>query len=515
MRRLMLAASLLALTVAPARADPVSLGAAAVGIASWWASLGIVTQAVILVGVGLALAGVSYLIGGAGHRQADAQTDRLASVNVPERDGLLERCRLYGIATTPGGVFFQQTVADGSPNLNVYVLGVTLSEGVCESLEAIVINGVECELDSQLVPQTYPWRDGANIYFELSFRQGTTSQAIDPLIASYFPSEDTEYRQRGVATAVIAMQFGADADQHTLLWGASGVPQILFKVKGLRVYDPREALQDPDDPTTWAWSDNATLIEADWMTCAMGFAIPSGEMDWTQIALSATLDDQQQVTLSGSEARGRINGRAFSAQPNDDVLRSMGQQNRALFRRADGLQAILADEASESVATIWDDLLVGDINYQNEPDMRAALNTVHAEFRPASKFNQSDEITFQDADSLALDGQDYDQRIYLPYCDSPAAAQRLSYALIKENRAGRSLSLVLDIECLYAPGKANKTLQVGDVVLAEFAYYPAINGLYKILNMEITADFTVALNLAGYDPATISGWTLALESEFS
>lgn len=505
---------LLALTT-PAHADPVSIGAAITGIASWWASIGAVGQAVIGLGIAIAATGISYLLNG-GQRLANASNQNLPSINVPERDGLLERCRLYGIDTTPGGVFFQKTVSDGlQDNLNIYVFGVAVSEGVCDGLEAVIINGVRCRINSFGEPIDAPWFDGSIAYFKVSFRPGTDTQAIDPIIAARFPSEDPEFRQRGVCTVVMEMQFGADSDKQTELWGSGGIPQLLFQIRGLQVYDPRDPTQDPSDKSTWKWSDNASLVQLDWLNCEIGFDIPFIEIDLSSVVTSANIDDLPVPTLAGLEANARCSGRAFSSESNADVLDSMTQQNRALVRRSDGIYTIKSRMVGEQpVSTIHQDMLVGDMSYQNEPDTRAAINTVKIEFRPTSRFNQSAETVYQDAAMVTQDGQVLEQRISLRFCDSAPAAQRIGYALLMENRSGRTLSKEVDIAALVAAGNVGKMLQIGDVVTEYMRNYQALNGEYMVDKMEITTGFTMQLSLNGYDPMMIDGWSVALEVPF-
>lgn len=504
-----------ALWATDAHADPISIGAAIAGIASWWASVGVVGQALIGIGISLAATGISYLLN-AGRMTERAANANLPSVNIPQRDGLLERLRLYGTDTVPGGVFYQKTVGDGiTSEPSIYVFGVTISEGICEALQAVIINGVKCRIDSFGLPIDAPWFDGSIAYFKISFRPGTDTQAIDPIIAARFPAEDVNFRQRGVCTVVIEMAFGSDADHHTILWGAGGIPQLLFQVKGLHIYDPRDATQAVDDKTTWKWSDNASLVQADWMRAELGFGIDSSEMNWDTVLAAANLDDITFDSLAGTERRGRVNGRAFSSESNADVLDTMALQNRALIRRVDGQYTITSRSKSlEPVATIHQDLLVGDLAYQNEPDTRSALNTVSVEFQPAIRFNQSAEIYYQEADLVTEDGQVYERRVKLRYNDSPANAQRLGYGMIIENRAGRTLSMAADIAVIYAPGKTSKQLEIGDVVTVYMRNYQVLNGLYMVDKMDISTDFVVQLSMTGYDPTMIDGWSIDKEIPF-
>lgn len=514
MKRLIAAIAVIAIAT-PAHADPVSIAAAVYGIGSWWASIGIVGQALVGIGISLAATGISYLLN-SGKQTERAANSNLPSVNVPERDGLLERSRGYGLFTSPGGVFYQKTVGNGSTsNPSIYVFGVTISEGVCDSLQAVIINGVLCRIDSLGQPIDAPWFDGSTRYFKVSFRAGTDTQAIDPIITARFPTESAEFRQRGVCTVVMEMQFGATADQHSLLWGAGGIPQLLFQVKGLHIYDPRNSAQAADTPSTWAWSDNASLVQADWMRAELGFGIASGDMNWDTVRIAANTDDITFQTLSGPERRGRVNGRAFSSENNADVLDTMALQNRALIRRVDGQYTITSRSVSlTSVATIHQDLLVGDLAYQNEPDTRSTLNSVSVEFQPASRFNQSAEVYYQDTALVALDGQVYERRVSLRFNDSSASAQRLGYGMVVENRAGRTLSMAADIAVIYAPGKDNKQLEIGDVVTVYMRNYQAINGLYMVDKLDITTDFVVQLSMTGYDPNMIDGWSVDKEMPF-
>jgi len=498
----------------PAQADPISLIA---GGAALWASLGLVGQIAVFAAVAVAGFGLAYLLGAGGQRQADAGAEQ-PGVQIAERDGLLEARRVYGRFTVAGGVFFQKTVADsGAAGPNIYVLGLALSQGECDALESVIINGVECELDSSGLPITSPWVDAGTTYLKASFRSGSDSQAIDPIIAARFPDEVAEFRQRGICTVVLEMNFGTDVDHHTALWGAGGIPQLAFKIRGLHVYDPTDASQDIDDPTTWTWSQNATLIEADWLRSDMGFGIAAADIDWASaLAESETTDDRWVALLAGgAERSGTINGFASSAESNVEVLQAMGQQNRATFGKAFGQYFIRAERMAEPVATLHQGLLVGDLSYQNEPDSRAALNRIEAQFFPASRFNQAAETVYEDTALQAADGQELAQRVTFRYCDSPPTAQRLGHALVEENRAGRTLSGVFDIAALVAPGKANGLLEPGDVVWAEFdAPYDAINGLYRVGTFEISADFRVSIPLTGTSVAVIGGWSPALETAF-
>lgn len=513
-------------------ASATGLETAALAIGGWYATIGATGQLAVQVGIGLALSaasyGLSYLLSGGGKRQQQSQQDNLG-IQIEELSGLLERRRIYGTCVVSGGVFFQKTTG-GSSGKRFFLKGFTLSDGICDGLESIIINGVECPLDSSGNPQIAPWYNASGNKMRVSFRSGTDDQAMDTIIAARFASPPDDFypddanrvtkwaafRQRGVATVVVEMDFGTDADTHTELWGVGGVPDLKFKVRGLRVYDSRDSNQSATDSSTWGYSSNAALVEADWLTSDMGFGIDPSEIDWDSVGGSATFDDRWMQTLAGSERRGRINGLVLGSEANDDVLKSMALQNRAIIRRAFGRYTIKADSFdSDPVRTIHQGILIGGFSFQNEPDTRAAVNRAEVQFSPATKQNQSAETFYEDAALITLDGQTLPQRSSLKYCDSSAAAQRLAYGTIKDNRAGRTFSGNFDISVLNAPGKPNgQLLEAGDVVRLDFRNYDQMNGLYRVTDLEINQDFSVSLAMAGYDPDAITGWHPSLETPF-
>jgi len=530
LRRISLAALLLLGTAGTAHADPIS--ATIAGAAAWYASIGVVGQAVVGIVAGLALTaasyGIGYLLSGGGQRQGRSQRQDQPGVQIEELSGLLERRRAYGSIVVSGGVFFQKTIA-GTGTLDIFVKGYALSDGECDGLDAIIINGVECPLDVNGNPQVAPWYNASGNFLKVSFRSGTASQAQDSIIAALWPSPPddfypddaarvskwADFRQRGVATAVVKMSFGADANAHTQLWGAAGIPDLKFKLRGVKVYDPRDNNQSASDATTWRYTDNATLCQADWLTSDMGFGIDPDEIEWDSVRASADVDDRWMTTLAGRERRGRVDGLVLGSEANDGVLSGMTLQNRALVRRAFGTYSIHADRDEEPVATIHQDLIVGPISYTNEPDTRAAINRAEVQFAPATKFNQSAETFYEDAALIAADGQTLPQRLSLRFGDSPAQAQRLGYATIKENRVGRTFSGSFGMSVLIAPGKpSGQLLEAGDIVRVWLRNYQQINGLYKISSIEIAQDFTVNLSMAGYDPDTVDGWSDSFETAF-
>lgn len=526
-----LALVFVAIGTLPARADPIS-GAVA-GVAAWYAGLGVAGQLLVQIGLSVALTaasyGVQYLISRNGQRQQEAQVARdQRGIELPEYSPLLRVTRAYGELTTAGGVFFHKTARSaGSSSPDRWIFGMALSEGICEELISVVINGEECRIDANGEPIDAPWNNGITKFFEVSFRNGTDDQAIDSLISSYFPDPPEDFfpddddatrttkwagfRQRGVCTVVLDMAFGATAEQHTAVWGTS-IPSLQVKIKGLRLYDRMDATQDPDDHTTWTYTDTATICIEDYMCADIGAQVPRSDIADIAARESIEIDREWIPTLEGLEQRGRISGKVGSEESPVDVIAAMAQQNRATVSRSSGEFVIRADRPAEPVATIHKGLWRDQLAFRNQPDERALISGVVAQFHPASRYSSQAETSYPGS---ALDDPTA-TRIGLPYCDSSAAAQRLAYAQVAEAAEGATISGPFDPAVLVAPGKANGQLEIGDVIWFDApSPYQAMNGLYQVDDLEINfADFSVSLALTGTSADVIDGWSKALETAF-
>jgi len=528
MRRLSLALLASVALISPAYADPITGTIAAVG--AWYASIGAVGQLLVQVGVSLALSaasyGLSYLIGGAGKRQQQARQETQGT-SLPEFDALLEVGRAYGTITTAGAVFFHKTVANsGSSGPDRWVFGLALSEGICDELVSVSINGTECFFGAPSGgiqdAVTAPWFDGSIAYMRASFRTGTDTQGVDPIIAARFPSPPDDFfpgdatratkwaafYQRGICALVLDMDFGNSADHHAELWGVA-YPQILVRIKGLRIYDRTDPAQDHDDATTWTWTDTATVVIEDYLCDDLGGQVARADVADAAAAESIGIDREYIPTLAGSEQRGRINGMVYSSESPIAVLGDMLQMNRGMLVATEGQYVIRADRAASAVATIHKGQWRDQISAQNEPDTRSLIDGVVAQFYPASRYGQPAETAYP---STALDDPSA-ERVTFRYGDSAPAAQRLAFALMEENAIGRTISGVFDISVLAASGKANRQLEVGDVVNWDApAPYDDMNGLYRVDALSINSDFSVSLSLTGTSADVIDGWSTALET---
>jgi hypothetical protein len=290
---------------------------------------------------------------------------------------------IVGEALVGGALFFEECKP---PYL---YLGVLLSEGPISALVGLQNSQTPIGINySNYTVLTPPY---TNRLF-ISFRDGSTSQAIDPILAADFPNLPATFRQRQIATLVVKASYGADYTEFQTMWGQAGKPNILAKVRGVAVYDPRDPgqIKPPSRAdyatealyktahdaaqATWAWSNNATLIQAWYLLSRFGGRIDAARMRWDKIAESADWDDgligtAGRATLGNtSVGTGNYGGytfvdRSFSL-PNGTAVTKLGLYSdgavttdvKIVKRNSAGNYDIVASETLDHAGGGWQDV---------------------------------------------------------------------------------------------------------------------------------------------------------------
>lgn len=80
-----------------------------------------------------------------------------------------------------------------------------------------------------------------------------------------------------------------------------GEPSISVYANFSRMYDPREAGHNIDDPTTWTPSDgNSAIVWAWWRTTPYGRNRPMNEINWTKVAEQSDICDLPKLDRTGT-----------------------------------------------------------------------------------------------------------------------------------------------------------------------------------------------------------------------
>ncbi|MFN3746710.1 MAG: phage tail protein [Hyphomicrobiaceae bacterium] len=430
---------------------------------------------------------------------------------------------VYGEVLIGGPLFFEEAIG------KKYYQGFLWSEGPISSVEAIyntqeriVFNDIP--FNTILTPSTNlvdgpPYQ--ANV--RLSVRRGLLSQPVDPLLAAAFPAlPAATFRQRGVATLVFEADSGATFAQFEQMWGSARRPNPIARIRGVPVYDPRDGTQrlpiDPDDPEdledarlTWKWSNNASLVIADYLWRRNGGRIPLTSMHWDRIAKSATYDDSLIGTRDGRLIpRHTIDGVVTAGQNPTTIIQSMLTANRGFVCRQQGRVWVQSSMPLKPVLTVTDDMIIGALEYRRAAPKRTLLNRVRSRFiDPRQAWTTVDGPIIDRPDLRALDGDLYEATVDLMWTADHRRAQRLQKAFLADSRLGRTIQTTLAIDAAIG-------LEAGDVVRFDSRTLPRINGLYRIGELGLALEQGLSgltLSCAEYDPSIEQDWDPTVDEQ--
>lgn len=501
--------------------DPLSVGIAVLSAAEAISGVAIGFEAAATVGsivIGGAVLGANFALNSM-LAQKPNNGDFGGGINAPEVRGNIRQSApaqriIYGQTRVGGAVFFLNT--DTPPYL---YLGLLLSVRRISRILGLRIgeNGIAfSSLSNNTIAQPNPFDgqyyiSGGTSRLLCCFRDGSTSQPIDTLLHTYFPSLDTSFRQRGIATATFRFTYGADRNDFERMWGQVSVPSPLVNVQGAAVYDPRDATQSVDDETTWRYSNNAALVQADWLRQSYGVNFPADRIDWDRIATAADYDDELVGNADGTMSkRHTINGVVTLDQKPRTVMESLLTANRGFVVQSRGRGWVASSTPREATATIHDAIIIGGFELRDDKAKRDTVNTVRTRFGASDReYQEIDGPVLQRDDLITNDEEQLDITVRLPFTTDYRAAQRLAKQYLDESRLPRALTCLVKI--------TSKTLkiEIGDCVNVDFAApFTRANTTYTVEDYAILADFSgIQLSLTEYDASIASDWTPAEDEQ--
>lgn len=519
MRRALLALALILFGMREARADPISV---TIGLQSLFGSawlfqsaaavyaVGFATTAALSIGLSYASAALMGKQGGRGRSQANA-----ADVRYSTRQSIPSKRKAYGRVHCGGALFFEKV---SPPYL---VQGFLVHDGEIDGFEAIYIGTNKVSFSGGIVPNTILTPivvEGQPDYasnLRVCVRLGTDDQTHDALLRDRFGSDvipDT-YRQRGIATVVLEYKHpGNDFDQFQALWGNGRQPNPLFLIRSRRVYDPRDPTQKVNDPSTWKYTNNATLCQTDYIRAEHGGRISTERIDWEKVKAAADYDDTPMGTLEGPAIRKHTcDGMYALNQSPSDVMGDLLTANRGTFIQEGGRVWPESSAPKKRILTITDDMLVGGLQYQPFKNRRELVNIVEPRF-------VAEEIDYEtvagpewrNEDLIAAHGEPHRATLNLPFTLDHRRCQRLAKLFGLDAQQEASLGIQVD---LIALAKARGPL-TGGVVTLQSKLFPQANGDYEVRTMGFTEGFSaIELACVAYDGTIESAYDPAVDEK--
>jgi len=516
------------------RADPITIGTlvlTTIGITGATATVAAVVGTVVLAAVSI---GVNYAISALSRPSGQGPLDSAVStpsfgteslnsqaIKYNERQAIPRKRIIYGTAQVGGALFFEAVKPPFLfQGLLICAKQVTAFRKVWIGANEVAFAALGPGTLQPILSTTPPDYSGGNL--KLSLRLGTATQAIDPILATNFTSLDAQFRQRGIATAVLQYAYGTDITNFTELWGQVSRPNPLFLVDGVAVPDPRNpahVLQfDPSDPdataaaeATWSFSNNAALVQTHYLIQRYGGRIDPRRIDWDKVATAADWDDGLIARADGTFLkRHTIDGVVTMNQSPATVLSGMIAANRGFVLESAGRVWVSSSVPRSPVVTIHDRLLTGAVEYRAAKPKRDLANRVKVRFVAAEReYQMVDGPVLANADLKTADGELLDATLDLPFSmdtGNVARAQRLQKAFLATNRLGRQVSCRCDVALL--ADCADEL--VGSAVTFDSNLFAVANGIYLCTDWGFADNFSsVQLELVEYDPDIETDWHAA------
>jgi len=276
------------------------------------------------------------------------------------------------------------------------------------------------------------------------------------------------------------------------------------------VHDPRLASSDPDDETTWSYSNNAALVQADWLRQPYGGKKDQTQLRWDEIARAADYDDELvSIADGGFQKRYTIDGLIDLSQDPNTIAEQLMTANRGFVATDQGRMWVTSSPPLDPIATLKDEDCRGGLVYVETQKRDAILNTVRTRFvAPDREYNIADGPVRDDSALLASDGEVLDVTLGLFFTTTHQRAQRIAELQLRQSRLQKRITTAL-------PTRRAMGMRPGQVVNFESTLVPRASGIYRIEAIGYSDDYTTRpVTLTQYDSTLAGLWTPTDEKPF-
>lgn len=329
----------------------------------------------------------------------------------------------------------------------------------------IFINDEEITLNSNGICQTpTKFFRKVRIYFHL----GADNQAADTNLVSESSVWTDQHRLQGIAYMYARLEFDRNAF-------ASGLPNISAKVKGRKVFDPRDS--------STSFSTNPALCIRDYLTnTRFGLGASSTEINDTDFATAANVcDETVNLVAGGSESRYTFNGSVESGDSAKSNLEKMITSLGGIISYSNGQFTIKAAKYVSPSMTITEADLIGNLSVSTRKSKRDNFNSIKGIFAPTTtNFVPADYPTVTSSTFINEDGEQIFVNYDLPFTTSSSMAQRLAKIQLYQNRQQIVLQIGMNLKGF--------KLAIGDTVQFTNAKLGMTNKIFEVVEWSLKTD---------------------------
>lgn len=385
-----------------------------------------------------------------------AQTSAFVSpaerlVNI--RQAIPVRTRSYGRVRI-GGPIYIWTAKNGKR-----YYGVLVNSGEVSGFVSRYLDEREVTLDSSRFVADGAYFSGGRSRVIIEEYRGEPDQISPNLLNANFDEWTDNHKVIGCAHAVIAAENCA-AEDFQQVYPSGREPVYTAVLDATKCYDPRNADQVEDDPSTWLFTRNAALIMAHWATDADGLG---RQVDWEMVAGEADVCDEPVVNRDGGhQPLWELCGSYSFGEDRETVRAQMAVACDAFwFETVDGKVGFRVGRYIEPTVTITGANILS-CNLTEGPDGTDIKNSIVVQYcEPSVGYREE-----QAAAYIIDDGQAYaEDTISAFWVPSHNQAVRVGKRLLLQSRALYRLSARLKLKGLRLIGERFFILDYDEIAI--------------------------------------------------
>jgi hypothetical protein len=333
--------------------------------------------------------------------------------------------------------------------------------------------------------------------------KGDQTTPIEGWPSKYFLVQDQFDNDIGTGTGIAFLYVKLFYDQNVF---ANGVPVFTAKVKGKKVYDPRQGGQSATDSSTWTYSANSALCIADYLRADYGLGDSDySRIDNTMLQAAANICDED-VTLAagGTEKRYECHG-VLSAEntPANNIAQMITSCAGTLFWGS-GQWKLKAGAYTTPVKDFTLDDLRSDIAVKTRSSSRDNFNSVQGTFTDAAQdwisvdypqIKSTGTFLFEDG------GVENVLNLNFPFTTSASMAQRLAKQTLFRGREQITFAAEFGLSAF--------EIEVGDIVRLTVDRYGWSNKDFEVTSWALNpnsdaGDMRIAMTLQETSQAAFS-----------
>ena len=402
--------------------------------------------------------------------------------------------------------------SSGTDNQYLYVAGVLCEGGGAgiTAIDEVYVDDKLVTFDGALTNGTIRGVDSTDTNFYKGGESLISIQGffgLDNQSTSSLLDETTNWTENhklsGLAYVALRFKWNQDA--------FSGLPEVRITVRGKKIYDPRldttkggSGSHREDDPTTWAYSANSSLVLLDYLrNSRYGKGLPNDafETNYDSFKTSATTCDTQVTPYSGASTINLFETNAVLDTEKKvlENVRELLVPMRAIFNYTQGKYKVIVEGTGSTQLLLTKDNVVSEVKLQGESKSEK-YNRVVGTFTNPSKDYQSDTVSYPPYDDSALAIEDrhttmlqednntlLERTVDMIQVTSPYQAEEICENILKRSRNNLKAEVTVTAEAL--------NLSIGDIVTATYDTAGFSAKPFRVMSLAINSDSTVSLGL--------------------